>query len=590
MMFSLRFVWEKLKGRRWMLFLGIFVSILRTASVVINPLLSKQLVDVAIAENDHPLLVQLLGIMCLVVLLRTVFAFLRKVLFELSSQMMVTNIRMSIFNNIQHQEMSFFDKIRAGDLITRSNSDINNVRHFVAYVIYVAIETLVLFLSAALALMFVSPALTLALISVLPILAITSFLYSKKVSPIYRDIRQSFAQLNIQAQENIEGNRVVKAFAREDYEIEKFSVASREYMEKNLRASYAWNKVVPIIEFLAQSLTFITLLVGGLLVIKGSITIGDLSVFTGLTWALALPMRNISSLLNSYQSFKTSAVKIIELCEASPLITDRHDAVSADGPLSGKIEFRDVSFAYTRKGERVLKNISFTAEPGETVAIMGPTGSGKTTLINLITRFYDVTEGAVLLDGVDVRMRKLADVRRSVAIATQDVFLFSDTVDGNIAYSDPDMDGEKIRRYATLAAADGFIQKMEDSYDTIIGERGVGISGGQKQRLALARAMAAEAPILILDDTTSAVDMETEKYIQKSLRELPVRCTKLIIAQRISSVRNADKIIILENGELTIGTHQSLAATNGYYRSICEFQDVRDLPPFVGDDPIPQTV
>ncbi len=588
MMFSLRFVWEKLKGRRWMLFLGIFVSLIRSASVVLNPLLSKELVDVAIEDNDHALLIRLLLFMCLIVLGRTALFFLRKALFELSSQMMITNIRMSIFNNIQHQEMSFFDKIRAGDLITRSNADVNNIRHFVAYTTYMIVETPVLFLSAAISLMFISPALTLSLLAAVPILGVTSYLYSKKVSPIYRDIRQNFAQLNVQAQENIEGNRVVKAFAREDYEIEKFSKASREYMEQNLRAAYAWNKIVPIIEFLAQILTFITLLVGGLLVINRSITIGDLSVFTSLTWALALPMRNISSMLNDYQRFKTSSVKVIELCEASPLIADRHDAVKAEKPLSGKIEFRNVSFAYKRGSEKVLNNISFVAQPGETVAIMGPTGSGKTTLVNLIARFYDTTEGDILLDDVNVRMRRLEDIRRSVAIATQDVFLFSDTVDGNIAYSDPDMEKEKTKQYATLAAADGFIQHMEDSYDTIIGERGVGISGGQKQRLALARAMAAEAPILILDDTTSAVDMETEKYIQKSLRELPVKCTKLIIAQRISSVKHADKIMILENGKLSIGNHETLAATNEYYRSICEFQDVKDLPPFAGADAVSQ--
>lgn len=571
-----------------MILLGTLVSILCSAAVIINPLLSRELVDVAIANGDHDLLIKLLAIMCLVVLVRTALIFLRKVLFEMASQMMITNIRMAIFNNIQHQEMSFFDKMRAGDLITRSNGDVTNVRHFVAYTTFVAIETPVLFLAAAISLMFISPALTLSLLAALPILGVTSYLYSKKVAPIYRAIRRNFAELNIQAQENIEGNRVVKAFAREDYEIQKFAKASAEYKEQNLRAAYAWNKILPIIEFLAQILTFITLLVGGLLVINDSITIGELSVFTGLTWALALPMRNISSLLNSYQRFKTSVVKIIDLCQASPLITDRHDAVAAKGKLKGKIEFRNVSFSYREDGEKVLDNISFTAEPGETVAIMGPTGSGKTTLINLIARFYDTTEGEVLLDDVSVRMRKLSDIRRSVAIATQDVFLFSDTVDGNIAYSNPDMAEEKTHKYATLAAADDFIRHMEDSYDTIIGERGVGISGGQKQRLALARAMAAEAPILILDDTTSAVDLETEKYIQKSLRQLPVKCTKLIIAQRVSSVKHADKIMILEDGKLSIGTHESLAATNGYYRSICEFQDVKDLPPFVGTDPIPQ--
>ena len=582
MLFSLRFVWEKLKGRRWMLFVGAFLSLVRSVAVILNPLLSKELVDVAIVNNDHELLIRLLIFMCLIVLGRTLLLFARKAFFELASQKMIANIRMTIFDNIQNQEMSFFDKIRAGDLITRSNSDIHNVRHFVAYTSFVMVETPVIFLSAAISLMFISPVLTLALLVAIPVLGISSKLYSKKVAPIYRDIRQNFAQLNIQAQENIAGNRVVKAFAAENREIEKFDAASREYRDKNLNAAYAWNKIVPIVEFLAQSLTLITLLVGGLLVINGAITIGDLSVFTSLTWALALPMRSVSGMLNDYQRFKTSAVKIIELCEQSPLIADRPDAVVADGKLSGKIEFKNVSFSYKADGEKVLNGVSFVAERGETVAIMGPTGSGKSSLINLISRFYDATEGEVLLDGVNVKMRRLEDIRRSVAIASQDVFLFSDTVEGNVAYSNPDMPSEKVEQYATFAAADDFIRGMEDSYDTIIGERGVGISGGQRQRLALARAMAAEAPILILDDTTSAVDMETEKLIQKSLRNLPVECTKIIIAQRISSVKHADKILVLENGKVTVGNHKTLAATNEYYRSICEFQDVKDLPTFVG--------
>ena len=582
MLFSLRFVWEKLKGRRWMLFVGALLSLVRSVAVILNPLLSKELVDVAIVNNDHELLIRLLIFMCLIVLGRTLLLFARKAFFELASQKMIANIRMTIFDNIQNQEMSFFDKIRAGDLITRSNSDIHNVRHFVAYTSFVMVETPVIFLSAAISLMFISPVLTLALLVAVPVLGISSKLYSKKVAPIYRDIRQNFAQLNIQAQENIAGNRVVKAFAAENREIEKFDAASREYRDKNLNAAYAWNKIVPIVEFLAQSLTLITLLVGGLLVINGAITIGDLSVFTSLTWALALPMRSVSGMLNDYQRFKTSAVKIIELCEQSPLIADRPDAVVADGKLSGKIEFKNVSFSYKADGEKVLNGVSFVAERGETVAIMGPTGSGKSSLINLISRFYDATEGEVLLDGVNVKMRRLEDIRRSVAIASQDVFLFSDTVEGNVAYSNPDMPSEKVEQYATFAAADDFIRGMEDSYDTIIGERGVGISGGQRQRLALARAMAAEAPILILDDTTSAVDMETEKLIQKSLRNLPVECTKIIIAQRISSVKHADKILVLENGKVTVGNHKTLAATNEYYRSICEFQDVKDLPTFVG--------
>ena len=590
-MFSIRFVWEKLKGRRWMIILGFIVSIVYSAMVVINPWLSKMLVDDAIkipVDNGLPpnktLLITLIIIMSAITLFRTGIMFFRKVLFERASQRMLSNIRLSIFDNIQHQELGFFDKIKAGDLVTRSTSDVNHIRHFVAYTLFTLVDTVVLFLSSVAVLLFVSPILTLALLAVVPILGLTSYLYTKKVAPIYRSIRNSFAQLNISAQENIEGNRVVKAFAREKYEIDKFEKASDTFKNESLRASYAWQKVVPIIEFLAQSLSLITLLVGGLLVINGSITIGELSMFTGLTWALALPMRNISTILNNYQNFVTSAVKVIELCEASPLIASRHDAIKAEEPLKGKIEFKNVSFRYSKNGDKVLDDISFVVNPGETVAIMGPTGSGKTTMVNLMSRFYDVTEGEILLDDINLKMRRLEDIRRSVAIATQDVFLFSDTVENNIAYSHPDMDEEKIFMYAKLAAADEFIHKMENDYDTIIGERGVGISGGQKQRLALARAMAAEAPILVLDDTTSAVDMETEKYIQHSLADMPLKTTKIIIAQRISSVRHADKIMILQDGKLDIGTHETLVRTNAYYRGICELQDVSDLPVFAGGE------
>lgn len=587
-MFSIRFVWEKLKGRRWMIFLGLIVSVIYSATVVINPYLSKILVDKAIKAPGGPdseLLVKILMVMSAVVFGRTVILFVRKVLFEMASQMMLKNIRLAIFNNLQHQELGFFDKIKAGDLVTRSLSDVGHTRHFVAYTLFTLVDTVVLFIASVTILLFVSPILTLSLLTAVPILGITSSLYSKKVAPIYRSIRNCFAQLNIDAQENIEGNRVVKAFAREEYEIKKFEEASRKYKEENLKAAYAWQKVVPIIEFLAQSLTFITLLVGGILAIKDpEFSIGDLSMFTALTWALALPMRNVSTILNNYQNFVTSTVKVIELCEASPLISSRHDAVEAVEPIQGKIEFKNVSFKYSKNGDKVLDNISFTINPGETVAIMGATGSGKTTIVNLMSRFYDVTEGQILLDDVDLRMRRLEDIRKSVSIATQDVFLFSDTVENNIAYSHPDMEDDKIHEYATLAAANEFIKKMENSYETIIGERGVGISGGQKQRLALARAMAAESPILILDDTTSAVDMETEKYIQHSLTTMPLKTTKIIIAQRISSVRHADKIMILQDGKLDIGDHHSLAATNAYYRGICELQDISDLPVFVGGE------
>ena len=293
-------------------------------------------------------------------------------------------------------------------------------------------------------------------------------------------------------------------------------------------------------------------------------------------------MRNISGILNDLQRFFASADKVIELYYSRPLIADRPDAQDMTERPKGKIEFNHVTFKHGNT--TVLNDASFTILPGQTVAIMGPTGCGKTTIANLISRFYDVDAGEVLVDDKNVQMWKLSDLRSSVGIATQDVFLFSDTVDGNISFGNPEMSEEKVVYYADAADADGFIRHMEQGYDTIVGERGVGLSGGQRQRIALARALAVEPPVVILDDTTSAVDMETEKKIQENLRNLPFPCTKIIIAQRISSVKDADQIFILENGKIDIGTHKTLSATNAYYRDVCELQDVHGLPPFTGPE------
>ena len=575
-MFLIRFIWAKLKGGRLYLIIGLLLSMVVSTMIIINPYLTRSIVDTVTSES-HNLeengrkILTLLGIMCLVVLLRTCLIFLRVVCLEKSSQTMLMNIRTSLFTRIQTQEMAYFDRMRSGDLITRTTGDLEYMRHFVAWVTYQTVDTVVMFTAAIIMLTQVSWQLTLAMISVLPFILITSILYARHVRPLYRDIRQNLADLNIVAQENIDGNRVVKAFAREDYEIARFDKTSRRFHDINLRATYASCRVVPVLEFFAQSLSFITLLVGGFLCIRGDISLGDLTLFTSLTWALANPMRNISGLLSDWQRFGTSAQKVIELSEDFPLITDRPDAVATEGRLQGKVEFRNVTFAYGK--HIVLDNVSFVINPGETVAVMGPTGGGKTTLINLIARFREPTKGMVLLDDVDVHMRRLSDIHRSVGIAAQGVFLFSDTIDGNIAFSNPEMSEEAVHEYASYAAADGFISETADGYETIVGERGMGLSGGQKQRVALARALASEPAVLILDDTTSAVDMETEAYIQEKLRHLPFPCTKIIIAQRISSVRHADRIMILEDGHLDIGTHESLARENAYYRHVCELQD-----------------
>lgn len=298
--------------------------------------------------------------------------------------------------------------------------------------------------------------------------------------------------------------------------------------------------------------------------------------FSCLTWAISGPMRNLSNIFNEFQRFVAASAKIIELENCEPTIVDPERPLIPEGPLKGDIEFRDVSFSY---GEcPVLNNISFHVKPGQTIAIMGETGSGKTSLVNLLPRFYDPDQGQVLIDGVDIREYNLQDLRMNIGFATQDILLYSDSIDGNIAFGDLHMPEEQVHRYAVISAADEFIRKLPQQYDTIIGERGVGLSGGQKQRISLARALSIEPAILILDDTTSAVDMETEQHIQKCLRELDFTCTKLIIAQRISSTRDADLILYMKDGKIVeSGTHEELLRLKKNYYDIFQLQAGGDI-------------
>ncbi|MDD6884130.1 MAG: ABC transporter ATP-binding protein, partial [Eubacteriales bacterium] len=338
---------------------------------------------------------------------------------------------------------------------------------------------------------------------------------------------------------------------------------NRAFLQSHLNINKLWLSFYPFIEILANAMMLITVFVGGLFIIRGELTPGQLAVFTSLSWALSNPMRELGNLLNDLQRFSTSAQKVMELYYVVPMITDGANAAE-HSKMRGKIEFRDVSFRFGSK--QVLEDISFTVQPGQTVAIMGPTGSGKTTIINLLSRFYDVSAGEILVDDCNVKQWKLQQLRGGIGTATQDVFLFSDTVEGNVAFGNQDLTLDEVRDFARRAAADEFIEKLSDGYDTIIGERGVGLSGGQRQRIALARALAVRPSILVMDDTTSAVDMETEQYMQNQLRQLPFPCTKIIIAQRISSMQDADLILVLQNGRIAErGTHEQLLKNRGYY-------------------------
>ncbi|MCR5178297.1 MAG: ABC transporter ATP-binding protein/permease, partial [Lachnospiraceae bacterium] len=411
------------------------------------------------------------------------------------------------------------------------------------------------------------------LLAVAPLIFFIIYRFKRSVAPMHALLREKLAGMNTAAQENIDGNRVVKAFAREEYEKEHFDTANLDYKVTNQKTMKTWLRFYPGIELLADSLPVILLLVGGLFMINGSLTMGQYVAFSGLIWAIANPMRQMGNIMNEFQRFHAACAKVMEIWYSEPVIKDADNAITLDKRPAGEIEFRDVSFSYEEGNLPVLKHISFTAKPGQTVAIMGETGCGKTSLIHLIPRFYEPTSGEVLLDGVNVQTIRLHDLRKNIGLATQDVLLYSDSIDGNIAYGDSNISREEVVRFARYSAADEFIAKMPEGYDTIVGERGVGLSGGQKQRISLARALAVKPSVLILDDTTSAVDMETEQEIQQSLRNLDFECTKLIIAQRISTTRTADLILIMHDGEITErGTHEELIALGGYYAGLVKLQ------------------
>ncbi|MBP3452386.1 MAG: ABC transporter ATP-binding protein [Clostridia bacterium] len=544
--------------------IALIISAVTSVMLLINPTLTSRLVDeVIVAQNPDPLMSILLTMLGFKVL-RECMRYYMVISLEKTSQNTMFNLRNRLFTKLQYQDMRFFDTHRTGDLMTRMSADTDWCRHFLSYIDYAAVDSVVMFLSTSIYFFFVNWKLALTLVCVTPLLMIITKVYSKKVRQLFINMRDKLSEMNTAAQENIAGNRVVKAFARVEHEKEAFDQRSAAFRDSHLAINKLWLSFYPFIEILANAMTLITVFLGGLFMIQGELTPGELTIFTSLSWALANPMRMLGNLLNDFQRFTTCANKIMEMDLGKPSIVDSECAVSHE-KLQGKVEFRNVSFAYD--GQDVLKDISFTANPGETIAIMGPTGSGKTTIIQLLARFYDVKQGEILVDDCNVRKWKLQELRGGIGTAIQDVFLFSDTAEGNVAFGNQELTFEEVRDFANRAAADDFITKLPEGYDTIIGERGVGLSGGQRQRIALARALAMRPGILIMDDTTSAVDMETEQYIQQQLKTLPYDCTKLIIAQRISSVKDADQILVLDrNGAIAErGTHQELLKNRGYY-------------------------
>ena len=577
----LSWLWENMEGKHGLFIIALIGTAVYNIMQLVVPYFSGRIVQLLrdIQENNWNIsdyrddFIRLIILMVVLTLIRVTIVYGDCMAYEHVSQSALYRIRNYLYDKIQRQDMKFYGTYRTGDLMTRVTGDLDAVRHNIAWVIRMIVESVTLFTATTVYFFIMNWRLAMCLLVVSPLICVIVFRFRKNVGPKHALLREKLAGMNTDAQENISGNRVVRAFAREDYEINKFDKANRDFEETGINTHMTWLKYFPGVETIANALPVIHLVIGGLFFIYGDLSMGDYVAFSGLIWAMANPMRQMGNIMNEFQRFSAASAKVMEIYYSEPEIIDRPDAIPHPDRFKGKVEFKHVSFKYSDGIYPVLKDISFVAEPGQTVAIIGETGCGKTSLIQMIPRFFEANEGEVLVDDVPVDRYKLEDLRKNIGLATQDVLLYSDTIEGNIAYGASTMKPDEVTKYAKYSAAADFIEKLPEGYDTIIGERGVGLSGGQKQRISLARALAIKPSILILDDTTSAVDMETEKVIQHSLKNLDFPCTKIIIAQRISTTKAADKILVLKDGKIIEeGNHKELIEQKGYYADLVNLQ------------------
>ena len=585
----LKWIWSYIGKYKFLMIFGLTLSVIVAGFAVVNPLISGTIVDRVInsPEHDFNLLVKLILLMVGATLFKAILRYSYQLIFEHCSQNVIRRMREDLYAHIQTLDFAWYDKAPAGNVLTLLTSDLDKVRHFVAWVLYQSLENSLVYTFSIITLGMINWKLMLAFLGIAPFVLVLVQKFKGQIRPAHMKVRDQFAVLNTRVGENIEGNRVVKAFVREPYEIGKFDVDNDGYRKAAVNNADVRVKYTPWIDTLCGLLPVILILFGGYLVINGEMTIGQLVTFNGLMWAFTQPINMFGMLVDNIQNFGASGDRLYELWKTKPSVKkgfetiEEANAVSSLGPASefsddfvcqGRVEFKNVSFAYNQV--KVIKNMSFTVEPGMTVGILGPTGSGKSTIANLMCRYYDVSEGAVLIDGKDVRDYVPEVLRKNIGITMQEAFLFSDTVEGNIAFGNQDATFEEVEHAAELARVKEFIGDLTEGYDTIVGERGVGLSGGQKQRIALARLFLANPKIMILDDTTSAVDIETEQKIRQSIKEQSQGHTTFIISHRISSFENCDLILVIQDGQIAqMGTNQELLAQDGYFRDVYQEQN-----------------
>lgn len=563
-----QFYWPFRHYFLWSILFLLFV----TAITVVYPMVLQFTIDDVIGEGKYEyvpyLAIGFIGIM----VLKGIATYFNQYLGDMFGIRSVYTLRNALYEKLQFLPFRYYDNAKTGDLMSRLTADVEGFRFFLSFGFAELIRFVFLLGISFTVMFYYSVPLTLVTIASLPFLAVAVYKFDKTVHPAFRGIRKSFGRLNTKVQENISGINTVKSLSREGFEINKFNDSNTDYKDHYLKTSDIWAKYFPLMEFIGNICVVTLLSYGGYLVINGSVTTGELVAFFSLVWYIMWPIMNLGFVINMFSQSKASGERLLEILEVEQEILEKPSAIKKES-LEGHVEFKNVTLNYTEDDEEALKSISFNAKPGKVIGLIGATGSGKTSITQLITRFYEPSKGQILIDGRDVSDYSLHTLRNNIGFVLQESFLFSSTIKANIAYGNPDATIEQIIDAAKRADAHEFIMELPEGYDTMLGERGMGLSGGQKQRIAIARSICINPSILILDDATSAVDMKTEFKIQGALKEVMKGRTTFIIAHRISSLKHADEILVLENGAIVErGKHEELVSNEGPYQRIYDIQ------------------
>lgn len=555
-----------------LLYVSLVLLLFTTGLQLAYPYLLKMIVNRVVIAHHYGQLLPLAAAILIAALIKGVFNFSQAYLAQVFGGKTGFDLRNALYKKLNHQPFSYYDRVHTGDLMSRMTADLDAFRMFFAFGINNLMSVFLIVAMGIGLMLSMNWILALVLTALLPILAVTALRFNKRMHPVFQSVRRTLGTLNSGVQENLMGMRTVKSFAKEPYEIDKFNERNDAYYDANMDATKLWRTFFPFIELVGNIGVVSVLMIGGWLVMSSRMELGDLVAFLSIVWYMIWPMSQLGFFLNNWTQATAAGERLLEILE----YPDDFDATTehVTDEIKGRVEFRNVTVKYGEKS--VLTNINFVAEPGQTIALLGLTGAGKSTLTSLISRFRDASEGQVLIDGVDVKEWDRHRLRSQVGVVFQEPFLFSTTIFANIAYGRPQASVEDVQRAASIADAAEFIDALPEGYMTLVGERGLGLSGGQKQRVALARAILLNPSILILDDATSAVDMETEYEIQQALQQVMAGRTTFIIAHRVSSLKRADVILVLDGGEIVQrGTHDELVNQDGLYRNIfnMQFQD-----------------